>query len=139
MPKCYDNSRTYRSSWESTYSWLKPSCNGTKASCKLCHIDMQPRLSLIKRHEESAKHQQNIPRETILTQKVITTPRIKEISDNTKAVEIELSAAVACHCSIMSIDHLGEIITRHGKGSCLENVKLHRTKCSSIIKDCISS
>ncbi|GFN78188.1 hypothetical protein PoB_000469400 [Plakobranchus ocellatus] len=30
--------------------------------------------------------------------------------DDKKAAEIDLSTAVACHCSMMTIDHVGEVI-----------------------------
>jgi hypothetical protein len=38
------------------------------------------------------------------------------------------------HCAIQSIDHLSSYLSLYGKGSHLENLKLHRRKCSSIIK-----
>ncbi|RUS81189.1 hypothetical protein EGW08_011054 [Elysia chlorotica] len=101
MPKQYDNTRTYRTSRHTTYTWLTPSSNGTKAFCKLCSVKMLPRLSLIKRNEETTKHKQKIPRENTLTRSIISTPRTTT-SDATKAAEIELSA--------MTMDHSGEII-----------------------------
>ena len=36
----------------------------------------------------------------------------------------------------MAVDHLGEIMVNHGKGSKLEHLRLHRTNCSLLIKDC---
>ena len=38
----------------------------------------------------------------------------------------------------MSIDHIGERIVRGGTGSKLEIMKLHRTKCASLIKNVVS-
>eukprot|EP00794_Sanderia_malayensis_P009867 gene9867-biopygen8124 len=38
----------------------------------------------------------------------------------------------------MAIDHFGEIIVQGGIGSKLEKMKLHRTKCSSLIKNVVS-
>ena len=55
-----------------------------------------------------------------------------------KKLEIRFSVAIACHSAIMSIDHLGEIIVRGGTGSKLEKLKLHRTKCASLITNIVS-
>lgn len=42
------------------------------------------------------------------------------------------------HCTVKSVDHLGEMLTTLGKGSGLENIKLHRTKCSKLISNVIA-
>jgi len=49
-----------------------------------------------------------------------------------------MALGVACHCAILSIDHMGEIITKHGQGSVIGNMKLHRTKCACLIKNVIA-
>eukprot|EP00794_Sanderia_malayensis_P008711 gene8711-biopygen7029 len=58
--------------------------------------------------------------------------------DLVKEAEIELSVTVACHSAIMTIDHLGEVIVKNGKGSKLENIKLHRRKCTKIISNVVA-
>jgi len=55
-----------------------------------------------------------------------------------KATDIEMSMYIAMHSSIRSIDHLGELLGKWGKGSVLENLHLHRSKCSSIILHILS-
>ena len=52
--------------------------------------------------------------------------------------ELHLVASIACNSSVLSIDHLGEIISHHGSGSVWENTKLHRTKCIGLIRNVIS-
>lgn len=42
------------------------------------------------------------------------------------------------HSSILSIDYLGEILKKLGKGSNIENLRLHRTKCSNLIRHVIA-
>ena len=37
--------------------------------------------------------------------------------------------------TLRTIDHLGEIITKYGKDSCLASVKLHRMKCTKLITE----
>ena len=46
---------------------------------------------------------------------------------------------MACHSAIMTIDHLGEVITKNGKGSKLEKLKLHRRKCTKIIMNAVAT
>ena len=61
------------------------------------------------------------------------------MSNQTKQAELQLAVATCCHNSVASIDHFGEIIKKLGKGSSLENIRLHRTKCSLLIKSVIAS
>ena len=55
-----------------------------------------------------------------------------------KRVELELAFAIACHWSTASVDHVAEIVKRNGKGSDLENIQLHGTKCSILLSKVIS-
>ena len=49
-----------------------------------------------------------------------------------------MAAYCACHCSVKSIDHLGAVLKATGKGSPLENLRLHRTKCTKLITNVIA-
>ena len=60
-------------------------------------------------------------------------------SDEEKKADIELSLAIACHSSIRALDHIGDVMKRHGEKSTLGKLRLHRTKCASIIKNIISA
>lgn len=51
---------------------------------------------------------------------------------------MKLAVFIAAHCSVRSIDHLGEILRDLGKGSALQNVRLHRTKCSKLISNVVA-
>lgn len=55
-----------------------------------------------------------------------------------KEAEVKLSVCMACHCAIQTIDHLSEIVKKHRSGSKLENLRLHRTKCSKIITEVVA-
>jgi hypothetical protein len=105
------------------------------AHCSLCRTNITPRLSNISKHEESAKHkrQANLVSHN---SKISLAPR--NVNDHIKEMELQLALAITCHTSIMAIDHLGEIMVNHGKGSSLEHLKLHRTKCSLLIKEVIA-
>ena len=64
--------------------------------------------------------------------------RTQKLGEKTQKLEIELAVAISCHCSTVSVDHLGEFMKKNGKGSDLEHMKLHRTKCSKLITKVIS-
>lgn len=54
-------------------------------------------------------------------------------SDEEKIIDCKLAVFIAMHCSVRSIDHLGEILKELGKGSKLGGLRMHRTKCSRVI------
>ncbi|XP_076049662.1 uncharacterized protein LOC143030398 [Oratosquilla oratoria] len=58
--------------------------------------------------------------------------------NDVKQAELELAVAVYCHCSTSSVDHIGEMIKKNGKGSILGKINLHRTKCSKLITEVVS-
>lgn len=139
MPKWksfYDSQRKYKCEWERTYLWVKEAPDGTgDAYCKLCLCNLNPRLYILQKHEKTEKHKKR--------QYVIKTARPVTVypsgpSEEVKKAELELAVAITCHCSIRSVDHLGEIMKKHGKGSTLGNITLHRTKCSRLITAAIS-
>lgn len=61
-----------------------------------------------------------------------------QLSQKKKNIDLKLAVHIACHSSIRSIDHLGDLLKLHGKGSPLENLKLHSTKCSKLILNVLS-
>ena len=64
--------------------------------------------------------------------------RIPRVDDEVKIAEIELAVTMACHSAVLTIDHLGEVISRNAKGSKLENIKLHRLKCTRILTNVVA-
>ncbi|KAK4323812.1 hypothetical protein Pmani_005513 [Petrolisthes manimaculis] len=63
---------------------------------------------------------------------------IRREDEEKKRVELELAVAVSCHSSTSSVDHLGEFMRKNGKGSKLQDIQLHRTKCTKLICKVIS-
>lgn len=51
---------------------------------------------------------------------------------------LKLAVHIATHLALRSIDHIGELLKAFGKGSCLENLRMHRTKCTKLILNVIS-
>ena len=58
--------------------------------------------------------------------------------DSQKEMDIKLALHVICHSSINPIDHLTDVLRLLGKGSRLEKVQMHRTKCSKLTMNLIS-
>ena len=133
----YENSRQYNPKWEKEFSWLSKNSNGN-AYCKYCHCSVAPKHTNIKQHENSVKHKSKAPGYLQKKLEVISTPRVPKVSDDVKTAELQLAVTMACHCSISAIDHLSDIIVKHGAGITLGNIKIHRTKCKSLIKNVLS-
>ncbi|KAK3756693.1 hypothetical protein RRG08_013958 [Elysia crispata] len=133
----YENSRQYNPKWKKEFSWLSKNSNGD-AYCKYCHCSVAPKHTNIKQHKNSVKHKSKAPAYLQKKLEVISTPRVPKVSDDVKTAELQLAVAMACHCSISAIDHLGDIIVKHGAGSTLGNIKIHRTKCTILIKNVVS-
>ncbi|XP_047736335.1 SCAN domain-containing protein 3-like [Hyalella azteca] len=58
--------------------------------------------------------------------------------DKAKKIELELSVVMSCHCAIRSVDHISDFLTKYGKGSDLEKIRLHRSKCACLLKNVIA-
>jgi hypothetical protein len=65
---------------------------------------------------------------------VVRTPRT---SDELKTTEIELAVSIACRSALLTIDHLGKVISRNATGNTLEDLKLHRRKCTKILTNVV--
>eukprot|EP00795_Rhopilema_esculentum_P009994 gene9994-18621_t len=65
-------------------------------------------------------------------------PRPGTTKRDVKEAEIQIAVGIACHSAILAVDHLGELMVQHGKGSALGEMQLHRTKCSQLIKNVVS-
>ena len=134
----YTAGRKYRTEWENIYPWIEKSkSDKDKAFCKLCKKELQPRKATIEKHSKSEDHK--FKSKLVGSNTTIKlTSKSSEIANISKKAELQLAVATCCHNSISSIDHFGEIIKKIGKGSALENTRLHRTKCSVLIKSVIS-
>jgi hypothetical protein len=134
----YDSNCKYCSKWEETFVWVRKAADGSEAAyCKLCHCNILPRISNLSNHEKSEKHKQRTPLQGQTRLNVRKTPR--QDMNKFKAVELQIVVSMACHCVILAVDHLSEIMTTHGHGSTLQYIKLHtcRSKCTCLIKNII--
>ncbi|XP_050509986.1 uncharacterized protein LOC126886893 [Diabrotica virgifera virgifera] len=128
----------FRDSWlqdPHLKDWLQviESTTGQEAKCKFCGTTLRSHYGDLKSHGMSKKHQQN--------KKVITTqPKIPfkpEPIGSKKKQEARLALFTAMHTSIRVVDHLGEVYNNNHEKD-IEKVQLHRTKCTSIIKNVLA-
>lgn len=52
--------------------------------------------------------------------------------------ELQLAVPTCCHCSTAAIDHISDVVKMNATGSILENLQLHRTKCTALLNSVIS-
>ena len=53
----YDESRRFKPEWQRKYPWVKKAVDGSDmAYCSFCRVNIQPRESNLKQHEETSKH-----------------------------------------------------------------------------------
>ena len=135
MGKTATGGRRYCKEWEkedALKEWIT-SVPGedTKAACRFCRTVLRAHLSDLKDHCSTKKHKKNaLPFSA--TRTLLDTGIKKVTVDNTtKICELKLSAHIACHSSMKTIDHLGELVkTISNKESAL-----HRTKCTALINN----
>ena len=122
----------FKPEWQNRFPWVKKAVDGSAdAHCSLCPANITPRLSNLSNHEKTAKHQRQSNKIPLKIERYNEDQQVKEM-------ELQIAVAVTCHSSINAVDHLGEIVVQHGKGSKLEQLKLHRTKWSVFIKEVLS-
>lgn len=137
--RSYEDGRKYLKTWEKEFPWVTSvqSEGSEQAFCKLCRKTLQTHRGTLSKHENGAQHRK-ISMSISNTQTFPKKLKVSPVSDSVKRAELELAVTMCCHCSIQTIDHLGEIVKRNGKGSTLENIRLHRTKCTTLISSVLS-
>ncbi|KAK3921139.1 LOW QUALITY PROTEIN: Zinc finger protein 862, partial [Frankliniella fusca] len=123
--------------------WLAENPAGRKdnkgAKCLVCEIPLRAHhTDLLKHATQSKTHLANMDKYNVQKQRRLDAVGVHVGSDERRAMDLRLAVFIACHSAIRSIDHLSEILAVIGKGSKLEDVKLHRTKCSRLITSVIS-
>lgn len=87
----------------------------------------------LKKPSESEKHKQNMSK--ICSSKQISLNTAFAKGEKLTNLELQLSVYVACHSSINAIDHLCDILKKNlPSTSTTDSIRLHRTKCTSLVK-----
>ncbi|KAK3919987.1 Zinc finger protein 862 [Frankliniella fusca] len=122
-----------------------------EAFCKLCSTSIRAHRTDLLWHRKTAKHVQK--ESAVVDRRGRLQPTIVQVVGNQyhsdsvfhnvdaaaagktklKENDLKLACYIACHSSIKSIDHLGELLRETGEGSKLADLRLHRTKCSKLI------
>ena len=97
----YDDSRKFKPEWQKYHPWVKKAIDGSEnAYCTFCRVDVNPRLSHLKQHDNIEKHKK-------LASGVSSTRKIyapSKFDNEMKRIELEFAVSVTCHCAISSID-----------------------------------
>lgn len=104
-----------------------------EAFCKVCKIELRAHRADLQRHCKCVSHKSKMKMLNTAPKNKITQHVVLEITNLEKERDIRISAYIAMHSAIRSIDHLGGVLKILGKGSIFENMRLHRTKATRII------
>ncbi|XP_012543533.1 uncharacterized protein LOC105840987 [Monomorium pharaonis] len=139
MGKYAKYEKKYKQIWE-TYpqfkKWLTYDKENDTAFCKVCQTKLRPHKTDLERHSKRAVHINNIEKRNPKKQPKITTTAGTSLETNEhKIADIKLALHIAV---LQTANHLSELLIELSKHlsaySGFQNLKLHRTKCSSIIK-----
>ncbi|KAH9363435.1 hypothetical protein HPB48_006029 [Haemaphysalis longicornis] len=124
--------KRYCKEWEKETQlkdWLRPVTGDDKnAACRYCKCEIRAHHADLLQHMATEKRVRNsrpLSSARLTTMGFTKSPPPK----TTPELELKLACYSACHATINSVDHLGELVQPHT--AC--GVKLHRTKCGALI------
>lgn len=131
--------QNYRKEWEKLpelKEWLQPVCEDKgKAYCRYCKISLKAKLFDLKHHGGTQKHKSAAQPFSDRRQRQIQFPKLSDTLAR-KQAQASICLFIAEHCAILAVDHLGQLCKTRFKGSkACDDFNLHRTKCSSIIRN----
>lgn len=107
--------------------WVSETNNPEKAFCKYCKCDITAKLYALNSHADSKKHINRV--ENISSTSALP---FKPVNLKLQQQEAAICMFLAVHSSIATADHLSDICKNRFDCS---SIKLHRTKCTNIIKN----
>ncbi|XP_051153644.1 uncharacterized protein LOC127276934 isoform X2 [Leptopilina boulardi] len=143
MGKVAEKLRTYRKDWESmpwAKGWLTKADEKfyNEAYCKICEKDLRAHRADLEKHTKSVTHVRKMASITEGKQSKLSSTVQVTFSEFDKVRDLKISAFIATHTSINSVDHLCDLLVHLGKNTLFDNFKMHRTKCGNLIKNVIS-
>lgn len=114
-------------------SWLAPDgANDISAIRKYCHVTLKAHKEDLISHAKTEKHK----KATAWEKSAKECKPISEIYKPAWSENTRIAAFIAKHCSLLTVDHLISTLPQLDPSSdALKNLKLHRTKCSMLIKN----
>ena len=138
MGKWAKYGKQYSKEWEKDpilKPWIQSVAgDATKAFFRHCKCEIRAHHSDLQRHAATTKHKQNAAKLSSARTLFDVGCSSKQVDNTEKIAELKLAAHIACHSSIATVDHLGEIV----KNISGKDISLHRTKCSALIKKALS-
>jgi len=92
-------------------------------------------LAVVKVHDQGKKHKDNL-KDLNSNKKMTDVAKLVQVRQKVKETEVKLALTTACHMPVHAIDHLSEVLV--GTGGVLSDLRLHRTKCTALIKSVLS-
>lgn len=140
MGKWAKYAKTYNERWENEFPWVKQCpTDESKAYCTACRKEIRAHHNDLSVHASSQKHRlksmQQVPSKGCKT----LDGHVTVLSDKVKKHELAIACHIACHSSVRTVDHLGELInviissTATSASKPTDRLRLHRTKCSALI------
>ncbi|XP_046841016.1 uncharacterized protein LOC124435111 [Xenia sp. Carnegie-2017] len=126
--------KKYCKDWEKEEilkEWILSVTGGDqKAYCKYCKTQIRAHHGELVSHAKTEKHKRN--KQPFLSSRTLFELgcQSKKVDNFLKVTEIKIAAHIACHSSLNTVDHLGELF----KDVSGKDVKLHTTKCTALIK-----
>lgn len=127
----------FRQEWLSEpdfQGWLKEVSNdNTKAFCSYCRCEINAKKNDLINHIKRKKHLKAAEPFSSRQQKLTfqAKPKFDELKSSSEA---SLTLYIAAHSSILPVDHLGALCKKEFKA----DIKLHRTKCTAILKNILA-
>ncbi|XP_014781419.1 uncharacterized protein LOC106877131 [Octopus bimaculoides] len=118
----------FRKEWLKMPAFTKWLCevpsDQSKAHCRYWRCNMLAKYSLLVSHCEAKKH------------KASTRQQMIPLKNKTPMLEANLAMFICCHSSFNGCDHFIELCKNYMSGSdIISKVKLHRTKCTNIVRN----
>ena len=109
--------------------------NYNKTRCKYCNCELKAKYQDLKNHIKSKKHVA-----ALSVQNITPLTNIFKCTSSSASSKIESSIAMflSCHCAIANCDHLVDMMKNNISSKDVDDVKMHRSKCTSIIKNVLS-
>ncbi|KAK3925608.1 Zinc finger MYM-type protein 1 [Frankliniella fusca] len=108
------------------------------AECTVCDVPLRAHYTDLIKHANKDKLKANMETFHRAKQHSLQTMGVQVVHNEEKRVDLKLAMFIAVHSNTRSKDHLCDLLKDIGKGTTLEHLRLHRTKCSKIIKNVLA-
>lgn len=113
--------------------------NKNEVFCKYCRCILKAHHALlVDHHTKTSKHIKAAEPFSSQRQSKLKLDQASSYSLETAAVEMKMILFITCRCAIRCIDHLSEISKPISKTVNINQIKLHRSKATAVLKNIIA-